>query len=162
MRSILRSRVFWGVFGFIGGAVITNIGVVLTVRSLIVREYRSPLDFSTTIQTLAAKADSRGWKVSKSYDLPPDLLQTGNPHLGSVQVLELSHPRYTSEALQYGPNRCVAMTPQTLIVYEQNGEVFVSSVNNGVIGRFFRRQAAGPMTKVRGDEKEIFEFLTKR
>jgi len=162
MRSVLRSRTFWGIFGFIGGAIITNIGVVLTVRSLIVSEYRSPLDLSTTVQTIAANADSRGWKVTKSYELPADLLQTANQHLGAVQVLELSHPRYTTEALQYGPNRCVAMTPQTLIVYEQNGEVFVSTVNNGVIGRFFRRQAAGPMTKVRGDEREILQFLTRR
>jgi uncharacterized protein (DUF302 family) len=161
MKAILQSRMFWGVIGFLGGAVITNIGVVLTVRSLIVREYRSPLDFSSTVQTIASNAGSRGWKVSKAYEHPA-LPQSVNRNLGSVQLIELSHPRYTSEALQFGPNRCVAMTPQTLIVYEQNGQVFVSSVNNGVIGRFFRRQAAGPMTKVRGDEKEILEFLTRR
>lgn len=162
MKSILRSRVFWAFAGFIGGAIVTNIGVVLTVRSLIVREYQSPFDLSTTVHTLATNADRHGWKVSTPNEVPPELLRVGDRQIGSVQVLELSHPRYTSEALLYGPNRCVAMTPQTLIVYEQDGKVFVSSVNNGVIGRFFRRQAQGPMTKVRGDEKEIFEFLTKR
>ena len=54
------------------------------------------------------------------------------------------------------------MAPSTLVVYEQAGQVYVASVNTGLIGRFFRRDAAGPMQRKRSDEKEILRFLENR
>lgn len=160
MKSIVQSKYFWLVAGFVGGMFVTNLGVVLTVRNVIVREYQSPLNFQQTVEKLTQNAEAQGWSVSKANE--PTVVKVAERTTGALQVLELTRPDYAVEALKFGPNRCVAMTPYTVTVYEEHGKVFVSFVNNGVIGRFFRRQAQRSMSKVRADEDQIFAFLTKR
>jgi uncharacterized protein (DUF302 family) len=160
MKSIIQNKYFWLVAGFVGGMFVTNLGVVLTVRNVIVREYKSPLNFQMTVDKIVQNAEAQGWSVAKTSE--PTVVKVADRAVGSFQVLELSQPDYAMEALKFGPNRCVAMTPYTVTVYEEQGQVYVSFVNNGVIGRFFRRQAQRSMTKVRADEDKIFAFLAKR
>lgn len=160
MKSIVQNKYFWLVAGFLGGMFVTNLGVVLTVRNVIVREYRSPLGFQQTVDQIIRNAEAQGWSAVKTSE--PTVVKVAERATGAFQVLELSQPDYAVEALKFGPNRCVAMTPYTVTVYEEQGSVFVSFVNNGVIGRFFRQQAQRSMTKVRADEAKIFAFLSKR
>ena len=45
MRRFLDSRITWGVAGLFAGIFFTLVATVLTVRSTIVQQYRSPYDF---------------------------------------------------------------------------------------------------------------------
>ena len=161
MTAIFRERLLSGLLGFVAGVAITNFGVVMTIRNSVVRKYRSPQDLSTTVQSIVANAATHGWIASQPVAFEQD--STGRGYMKvPVRILELSHPEYTESLVAYGRNRSVAMAPTTLVVYERDGQVYVSSVNTGLIGRFFRIEASGPLARKRSDEGEIMQFLAKR
>jgi len=161
VSAIFKDRVLWAVIGFFGGALITNFGVILTIRNVVVREYRSPQDLSSTVQTIAANAATRGWRVSEPVVLDPDTTPP-RQFKAPVRIVELTHPDYARDLVALGRNRTVAMAPTTLVVYEQNGQVYVASINTALIGRFFRREPVGAIERKAVDEREIISFLQKR
>jgi hypothetical protein len=100
------------------------------------------VDFPTTVQIIVRNAEDRGWKVAQ---LEPLRQSAAHPAgTGAVQVLELFRPEYTFDLVSKRRNRCVAMTPSSMVVYERAGQVYVTMVNTSVIGRFFRREARVP------------------
>ncbi len=159
MSRFLDSRITWGVAGLLAGIFFTLVATVLTVRSAIVQQYRSPYDFTATVDKVVNSANQRGWRVT-SHSLEQEPAQ--EKHADHVQVIHLCNPNLTCDLLALGRNRCVAMIPETVVVYEQKGDVQVAHVNTGALGRFFRREAAGSMRAVRADEREILGFLAKR
>jgi len=85
--------------------------------------------------------------------------------LGAVhrrKVIELCHPHYACELLRSGKRSCLAMMPCSIAVYEKYGQVYVASLNRGLVGRFFRREAAGVLGKVRADERESLRLAAVR
>lgn len=161
MSAIIKDRLLWGLSGLLLGILVTNAGVIYTIRHAVVREYRSPHDLATTIQTIAANAESRGWRVAEPLVFDRDVAapkQYNTP----VRILELSHPDYARDLVAFGENRTVAVAPTTLVAYEDNGKVYVATVNNALIGRFFHREHAGPIKSKEMDEKQIMSFLAKR
>jgi len=54
------------------------------------------------------------------------------------------------------------MMPCSIAVYEKYGQVYVASLNRGLVGRFFRREAAGVLGKVRADERESLRLAAVR
>ncbi len=159
MSAIIRDRLLWAVVGFFGGALITNIGVIFTIRNVVVREYRSPQDLASTVRTISTNAVNRGWRVSDPVVLDPD---TTRQFKAPVRIVELTHPDYARDLVAFGRNRSVAMAPTTLVAYEENGNVYVASVNTGLIGRFFHHEPAGAILKKEVDERQIMSFLRKR
>ncbi len=161
MNSNVKDRLLWGIAGLLAGVVLTNAGVIVTIRNAVVREYRSPHNLETTIQTIAANAANRGWKTGEPLVFNPEMASS-KQYPTAVRILELSHPDYARAMVAFGRNRSVAMAPTTLVVYEQNGQVYVATVNNGLIGRFFHHEPAGPIGQKEADEKQIMAFLAKR
>lgn len=159
MRRFLESRITWGVAGLLAGILVTLVATVLTVRSTIVQQYRSPYNFATTVEKVVNSANEHGWRVT-SHALEQEPSQ--EKHADHVQVIHLCNPNLTCDLLALGHNRCVAMIPETVVIYEKNGDVEVAHVNTGALGRFFRREAAGSMRVVRADHREILGFLAKR
>jgi hypothetical protein len=160
MNIVTKNRIVWGLFGLVAGVLITNAGVALTIRRSVVQEYRSPHDLVTTVQTIVNNAAARGWKVSTIEPLDEDSVQPGGHPW--VHIVELTDPAATRGLVAFGRNRSIAIAPSTYVVYEDQGQVYVASVNTGLIGRFFRREAAGPMQRKRSDEAQILGFLAKR
>jgi uncharacterized protein (DUF302 family) len=161
MNVVVKNRVIWGFLGLAAGVLITNAAVALTVRRSVVQEYLSPDDLTTTVQKIVVSAVDRGWSVSGLQPLSEDAAQPGGPHPW-VHILEITNPGYARDLVAFSRNRTVAMAPTTLVVYEEAGQVYVARINTGLIGRFFRRDAAGPMQRKRHDEGEILSFLAKR
>lgn len=159
MKGILESRITWAIAGLLAGTLATLVVLVVTIRSTAVREYQSQYDFQTTVDKVVNSASTHGWRVT-SHTLEQDASQ--EKHAEHVQVVHLCNQNYTCDLLALGKNRCVAMVPSTIVIYDQGGVVRVSHVNTGALGRFFRREAAGAMRAVRADDSEILGFLAKR
>ena len=160
MKSIYRSSVAWGLYGFGIGVGITLAVVILVMRLSLIHEQPSPHDFQSTVQAITTNAVNRGWHVSTPAGLREALMKSEDLPPGAVTVLELCHSDYACQMLKSHKKSSLAMMPCTLAVYERDGRVYVASLNRSMIGRFFRREAAGVLRKVRNDEKEILSFLT--
>lgn len=162
MGAVYRSNPAWALFGFAVGAGITFAAFIMFLRAVVITEQRSPYDFATTLQIITTSAVDRGWNVSPVAGLPAALAQAEGLKNGRVEVLEMCHPQYGAEILKYGKPHCLAMMPCSLAVYERDGQVYVASLNRGLIGRFFRRETASVIRKVRADEREILHMVAAR
>jgi uncharacterized protein (DUF302 family) len=158
MNAVARSNLLYGLGGTALGALIAFVVFVPTVRRAIIQEWQSPYDFSSTVETIRGNAANLGWTVSRVEDFQHMLAQTKAPTMTRLQVIELCHAGYACEMLECKKSSCVAMMPCAIAVYEQGGRVYVASLNRGLIGRLFRREASTVMGKVRADEREILRF----
>jgi uncharacterized protein (DUF302 family) len=102
----------------------------------------------------------RGWNVSRIEHLRGALAQSEDLKDARIEVIELCHPGYACQILRSGKRSCLAMMPCSVAVYERDGHVYVASLNRGLVGRFFRREAAGVLRKVRADEHEILHLAS--
>jgi uncharacterized protein (DUF302 family) len=162
MRSVYLSNLAWGLYGLFMGAGITLSAFLMLMHGAIITEQRSPYDFATTVQVISTNAANRGWKVSRVEDFGAVLAQGEDLNGAPVEVIELCHPDYARQILNSGKPSCLAMMPCSVAVYEREGHVYVASLNRGLVGRFFRLEAASVLRKVRADEKEILRLAAKR
>ena len=160
MSAVDRSNLLYGLGGVAVGAILAFVILVPTVRRAIIQERQSPYDFTTTVQTIRANATNIGWTVSRVENFQEMLARTKEPAMTRLQVIELCHAGYACEMLGCKKSSCVAMMPCAIAVYERGGGVYVASLNRGLVGRLFRREAAGIMGKVRADEQEILRFAS--
>ena len=159
MKSIYRSNTAWALYGFGIGVGITVSALIVTMRISLIHEQPSPHDFQTTVQAITANAVKKGWHVSPAAGLRDAVLTAQDLPPGAVTVLELCHSEYAGEMLRSHKRSSLAMMPCTIAVYERDGKVYVASLNRSMIGRFYRREAAGVLRQVRRDENEILNFL---
>ena len=162
MSAVGRSNLAYGLGGIALGALLAFVTFVPTVRRAIIQERQSPYNFTATVQAIRDNAANLGWTVSRVEDFQQILAQTKDPAMTQLQVIELCHAGYASEMLACKKSSCVAMMPCAIAVYEQDGRVYIASLNRGLIGRLFRREAATVMGKVRADEREILRFAAVR
>lgn len=162
MKSALRGNLAWGLYGAFIGSAATLATVIMLLHGAILIERRSPHDFATTVQTISANAERLGWKVSKVEDFEYAPETAEELRKAPVAVIELCHPGHACNILKSGKRSCMAMMPCSVAVYERDGQVYVASVNHGLIGRFFRLEAAGVLRKVRADEREILRLAALR
>lgn len=158
MSAVGRSNLVYALGGVALGLLVAFVALVPTLRRAIIQELPSPYDFPTTVQEIRGNATDLGWAVTRVQDFDEILTQTRNPAITQLQVIELCHHGYACEMLSCKKTSCVAMMPCAIAVYEKDGHVFVASLNRGLIGRLFRREAATVMRKVRADEREILRF----
>ena len=158
MSAVGRSNLMYGLGGIFLGAVVAFVIFVPTMRRAIIQEGQSPYDFPTTVNTIRANAAGMGWTVSRVEDFQDMLARVKEPAMTRLQVIELCNADYAGEMLSCKKSSCVAMMPCAIAVYERDGQVYVASLNRGLIGRLFRREASTVMGKVRADEREILRF----
>ena len=162
MRAVYLSNLASGLYGLFMGAGITLGTFIMLMRGTIITEQRSPYDFATTVQIISTNAVNRGWKVSRVEDFRAVFAQAEDLKRARIEVIELCHPDYACEIFRSGKRSCLAMMPCSVAVYEKDGHVYVASLNRGLVGRFFRREAAGALRKVRADEREILRLAVAR
>lgn len=160
MRAMFRGNLAWGLYGLVLGAAIALVGILLALRGSVIHEYRSPYDLATTVQTITTNATQRGWKVARLEGLQEALAQSGEFKTPPAVVLEMCHSGYANQMLASEKRSCLAMMPCSIAIYEQDGQVYVATLNRDLIGRFFRREAVGVLRQVRADEQEILKFAT--
>jgi hypothetical protein len=101
------------------------------------------------------------WRVSEpqEFNSDPDV---GGDHSRRIRVVELYNPDFGRDLVAFGRNRSVAVAPTTVVAYEEDGNVYVATVNTGLIGRFFHHEPSGAILKKEADERKILAFLKKR
>lgn len=158
MSAVGRSNLVYALGGIALGLLLAFVIFVPTIRRAIIQERQSPYDFATTVQTIRNNATELGWTVTNVEDFDAILAKVEDPSITQLQVVELCHHGYACEMLTCKKSSCVAMMPCTIAVYERDGHVYVATLNRGLIGRLYRKEAATVMRKVRADEREMLRF----
>lgn len=150
-----------------------NVGKTLSALALIIllagcnpggmmiHEKQSPYDFDKTVDVILANAKAEGWLVPKIYDFQASLIKQNQPDPGKVKILKLCQPEYASKLLSQDNSKFVgAMMPCSVSVYEKsNGEVYVSSMNMGLMAKMFSGIVGDTLALVASDDAKILGFL---
>ncbi len=159
MNTSIMQAVIW----ILVGMVLMGVIVWFTMPVLMLVKHRSKLSYDETVsvlsETLQAKQD---WHVLTVNDFQKTTEAfIALERVGSVTIC---NPRYVSKILADDKNRGVtAFIPLELGVYEdKRGQVFVSQLNVGLLGKMF----GGIISKVMGmagkDLIEVVETVSVR
>lgn len=123
---------------------------------LMIVTHRSPLGFDETVQAVQRGITARGWSSPGTIDLRASMAKHGAGFPHEVKVVQLCNAHYAADVLS--SDRWVAsLMPCTIAIYEgDDGAVYVSKMNTGLMGRLFGGNIARVMgQRVAADEGHI-------
>ena len=145
----------------IAGMALMGLIVWFTMPLLMLVKHKSKLNYGETITALSeALMKKQGWDVLNVNDFQKRTKDFVT--LERVGSIDICNPRYVSKILAEDQNRGVtAFMPLDLGVYEdKKGQVFVSKLNIGLLGKMF----GGTISKVMGaagkDLSEVVNSVT--
>tara|TARA_B100000315_G_scaffold255414_1_gene298685 strand:- start:25 stop:429 length:405 start_codon:yes stop_codon:yes gene_type:complete len=102
-------------------------------------EKKSKFSFDDTVTKVSEAAKKNGWHVPDIRDLQKVYQEAGHKDMTKLKTIALCKPHGAYKILNYDKNkRLAAMMPIQLAVYERkNGEVYVSGMNIGFMGKMF-------------------------
>jgi uncharacterized protein (DUF302 family) len=147
----------------IAGMILMGLIVWFTMPLLMLVKLRSKLSYDETISTLGEHLSKKqDWKVLvvNDYKKSTEAFVT----LDRVGSVNICNPRYASKILADDKNRGVtAFMPLGLGVYEDNkGQVFVSILNIGLLGKIFGGTISEVMGAAGKDLSEVVDSVTPR
>ena len=131
-----------------------------SMGSLLIHEQRSPYDFDTTLTTVVANANARGWQVPKTFDFQASLLAHGQPDPGRMTVVKLCSPTHASRMFASDGTKYVSvMAPCSIAVYEKSdGKTYVSTMNMGLMAHLMGNEVGPVLADIARDDAAIVAF----
>ena len=149
----------------LSGMVLMGIIVWFTMPTLMLIEHKSPLNYEGTVAALNKVIEKKqDWKVPKIFDFQKNIHDAGHGPIGRVGTVALCNPLYASRILEDDQNRMVtALMPLGIGVYEdQDGQVYISELNVGLLGMMFGGTIADVMADAGKDVKNVITSVTTK
>lgn len=147
----------------LSGMVIMGTTIWFLMPSMMLAVHESPLDYQATIEALKTNIENAaGWKAVETYDFQRNIHDAGHGPIENVGAVALCHPLYASQILAVDDNRKVtAFMPLGIGVYQdEDGKVYVSELNVGLLGMMFGGTVAEVMADAGNDISEIISMTT--
>jgi uncharacterized protein (DUF302 family) len=156
-------RISFFIGGLILGIALTGFAIAFSMPRMMIEVNKSNLDFGQTVDRVQVAAAENGWKVSKVYNIQKSLLDDGKQDIGRMMVFSICKPDYAEEILKDdGRKKVSAMMPCRVSVYETgNGNVYIASMNVGLMSKLFGGVIEKVMKKVSKEQEEMFDPLYK-
>ena len=155
-------KVTYFVGGLVVGIVVTVISTVVAMRSVMIVEYDSPNNFDDTVKAIEESIKSNGWSSPGTMDIKKAINKKGVAFERRVKAIKLCKAQYAAEVLN-DERHVSSLMPCTIAVYEDdNGNVKISKMNTGLMGKIFGGTIARVMgEKVAADERKILSAVIK-
>lgn len=142
--------------GFILGVIVTGVAVWMIMPGMMIVTKPSAKGFDDTIAAIQSAMEQEGWASPGTIDLNKSLAKHGESLEPRVKVVQLCKAPYAKEVLE--SDRYVScLMPCAIAVWEDdNGQVMVSKMNTGLMGKMFGGTIARVMGgKVADEERRI-------
>ena len=145
-------------FGLGVGVALAIVSAIYFMPKLMLRERVSPYNLEETVERITESAEKQGWVVSSVMPLDKSVKKHGGGEVLPVRLVNICQPQHASKILSDDSARVVSvMMPCTIAVYEkQNGQVYVSTLNAGLLGRMFGGVVAEVMGGAVAREQQQF------
>lgn len=148
------------------GVVLGALGVLILVKmmmpSMMLSTHESK--FSTieeTCSALKASIEAKGWNCPAIRNINKTIEKGGSLLERQVRLVELCKADYAQNVLNTNPEVSTLM-PCAFGVYKQDGKVFITGMNTGLMGKVFGGNIASVMGEhVAEDEKMILQAVIK-
>ncbi len=148
--------------GLILGIALTAFIMVSSMPGLMIKQHESKYaTVEETIEALKKSAADNNWNIAGFRDLKKSMAKTGYIIEKPVTILELCKETHATNILNSDPH-ISTMLPCALGVYEgEDGKVFISGMNVGLMGKMFGGNIAKVMGNVSDEEKQILQGVIK-
>ncbi len=142
--------------GLVVGIILATFLIWNVMPGLMLDVKKSKFGFDVTVDAIEEKAKKSGWKIPNTYRLDASLKKAGY-NIKRIHVFSLCKPEHAYEVLRKDDNKKVAaMMPCRISVYEtENGSVYTTSMNIGLMGSMFGGDVGKTMKKVANEEEKI-------
>ncbi len=146
--------------GFVAGVLVVAIGGYLAMPHLMFNEVQSPFGFEETIARIQhnivdnPELKAKGWTLSGLRN-PARAVQADGGNVLPVQMIEVCSTKYSKPILKDDTVRFLSiLMPCKVSVYKKNdGKVYISTMNAGLMGRMFGPMVGEVMAQVAEDQK---------
>ena len=138
------------ILGFVAGFLLMGLVVWFVVPAMMINVHESPYGFDETVAAVSeAVASQEGWKVAQIFDIQKNIIDAGHEEMTRVKIVTLCNGNYANRILADDSDKVVTtLMPLGIGVYEtNNGSVYMSSMNIGLMGKMF----GGTISEVMGD-----------
>lgn len=147
---------------FLMGIMLTVIGLLAAMPSMMLITHESALGYEETVSQLTERVRQQGWVVSDTIDMNRSLAKHGVDFQPRVTLIKICHPQYAQSILKTDRDVSVMMPCSFSIWESDNGKVYISGMNTGLMGKMFGGNVARVMgEQVSRDEKQMLAGLVK-
>jgi uncharacterized protein (DUF302 family) len=150
------------VFGFITGSIFAGVVISISSGEMMVKEFKSPYDFEKTLETVAQRINNaKGWHVTEIIDQNKEVKEHGGYDIGNFKIIKYCHGGYSSRMLDTDDRKKIGnMMPKSFAVYEKSdGQVFVSTMNGGIMGKLFGGETEKIIEEVSLEVEDMMRFI---
>ncbi|MDV7186074.1 DUF302 domain-containing protein [Lutibacter sp. TH_r2] len=149
-------------FGFIVGIIFTGITISISSSEMMVKEFKSPYNFEKTVHVITQRINNKdGWNVTGIIDQNKEVTENGGFEIGNFKIIKYCHGGYSARMLKADDRKKIGnMMPKSFAVYEKSdGQVFVSTMNGGVMGKLFGGEIEVIIEEVSLEVEDMMRFI---
>jgi uncharacterized protein (DUF302 family) len=148
--------------GFVIGILAFGILLFAAAPSMMLKTYETVYGYDETIERIQERIESAGWVVSGISELNKSLSKEGVNFEPRVTLLSLCHPKYAESVLTTDRYVSVMMPCKFSIWEGDDGKVYLTKMNMGLMGKMFGGNIAEIMGgKVARDEEAMLQGMLK-
>jgi uncharacterized protein (DUF302 family) len=133
--------------------------------SMMLIQHKSSKNFDETVAGIGdAVKKKQDWKILVVNDYQKSIREAGHGEMNRIGSIALCNPRYSSRILADDGNKKVtAFMPIELGIYEnKSGQIYVSELNVGLMGKMFGGTIAEVMGGAGKDIKDIIAAVAQK
>ncbi len=160
----MKNSVSKFVIGLIVGVLCMGIVVWQVMPRMMINVQKSKLNFDDTVSAVnESVTKEKDWKVPAIFDIQKNILDAGHKDMTKVKIVSLCQPHYAKKILESDDDKKVTtMMPLGIGIYEtKGGEVYISTMNIGIMGMMFGGTIADVMGDAEEDIEEMLEDIAK-
>jgi len=150
------------IFGFILGILFSGVVINISAGEMMVKELKSPYDFEKTVSVMTERINNKaGWHVTDIIDQNKEVTENGGFPIGNFIIIKYCSGKYSAEMLKSDDRKKMGnMMPKTFAVYEKtDGQVYVSTMNGGIMGKLFGGETETIIEKVSLEVEDMMRFI---
>lgn len=142
------------------GILLSGAGVIVGMRSLMIVEYESPMNFDETVQAVEKAVKDNGWASPGTMNLNKSLAKHGVLFKPKVRLVQLCKAPYAAKVLADARHLSTMMPCRFSIFEDKNGKVRIAKLNTGLMGKLMGGIVAEVMGgNVAADEEKILRAV---
>jgi uncharacterized protein (DUF302 family) len=155
-----RSWILIAGAGLGGGLFLAVTAILVLMPKMMIATHESPLGFDETVAAIENGISENGWTSPGTDDMNRKLAAQGVDFEPRVKIIRMCHSDY-AESVLTTDRYLSCLMPCSVSVWEANdGKVYVSKMNSGLMGKLFGGNVAKVMGgKVARDEERILQAV---
>lgn len=155
-------KLIWGVSGILIGGLLCGILVVVQMPKMMLLTHESTMGLEETVEAIEKAIGNQGWSSPGTMNLNKAMAKHDVEFAPQVRIISLCKATYAKDVLT--TDRYVSsLMPCRISVWEDDdGKVYVSKMNTGLMGKLFGGNIAKVMGEAVGrDEQAILAGIIR-